>query len=44
MPHQIFHLLEVFGDLCLLEIIHLVHHTDGGVDEGIGAEGTCPLA
>ena len=30
--------LEIFGNLCILEVIHLVHHADGGVDDREGTE------
>ena len=35
---------EVFGDVSVVEVVHLVHHADGGVDDGEGAEGTSALA
>lgn len=33
-------LSEIFGDAGVVEVVHLVHHTDGGVDDGESAEGT----
>ena len=36
--------LEVLGNIGVLEVVHLVHHADGGVDDGEGAEGTSALA
>lgn len=37
-------LSEVFGDFCVVEVVHLVDHADGGVDDGEGAEGASAFA
>ena len=29
---------EVFGDVSVVEVVHLVHHADGGVDDGEGTK------
>ena len=42
--HHTFYLLEVFGDLRIVEVVHLVHHTDGRIDDRESTEGTCSLA
>ena len=35
--------LEVFGDLGIIEVVHLIHHTDSGVNDGEGTKGTSPF-
>ena len=34
---------EIFGDFGVGEVIHLIDHAHGGVDDGIGAEGSRPF-
>ena len=36
--------LEILGNLGIVEVVHLVHHADGRVDNGEGAEGSSALA
>ena len=36
--------LEIFGDLRILEVVHLVHHADSRVDDGESTEGPWSLA
>ena len=35
---------EVFGDVGVVEVVHLVHHADGGIDNGESAESTSTFA
>ena len=35
---------EIFGDVCVVEVVHFVHHAHCAVDDGEGAEGASALA
>jgi len=35
---------EIFGDFGVGEVVHFIDHTDGRVDDGIGAERARPFA
>ena len=32
---------EIFGDFGVSKVVHFLHHTDGGVDDGKGTERAC---
>ena len=35
-----FHRSEVFGDIGIVKVVHLVDHPDSGVNDRVGTEGT----